>query len=78
MSYNLRLRRVAFDNIAVGSATGRERTKGTNSTEILAKENLNAPDAPSTARTTNALDLILTTTGGKTTQYVNETIINTN
>ena len=78
MSYNLRLRRVAFDNIAVGSVTGIERTAGTRSTEILCKENIAAPSAPSTYRTTNALDLLITSTGGKTTQYVNETIINTN
>lgn len=78
MSYNLRLRRVAYDNIAVDSATGIERTAGTRSTEILAQENLNQPSSPSTYRTTNALDLMITSTGGKTTQYVNETIINTN
>jgi hypothetical protein len=78
MSYNLRLRRVAYDNIAVGSVTGIERHKGTNSTEILARENIAAPDAPSTYRTTNALDLMLNEDGNKTTQYVNETIINTN
>lgn len=78
MSYNLRLRRVAYDNIAVGGVAGRERTKGTNSTEILARENINAPTAPSTYRTTDCLDHIITSSGGKTTGYVNETIINTN
>lgn len=78
MSYNLRLRRCAFDNIAVGSVTGIERTAGTRSTEILAKENVAAPSAPSTYHTTNALDSIITSTGGRTTAYVNETIINTN
>ena len=78
MSYNLRLRRVAYDNIAVGGVAGRERTKGTNSTEILARENINAPTAPSTYRTTDCLDHIFTEAAGKTTGYVNETIINTN
>lgn len=78
MSYNLRLRRVAFDNIAVGSATGIERTAGTRSTEILAKENIAAPSAPSTYRTTNCLDHILNQDGNPTTVYTNETIINTN
>lgn len=78
MSYNLRLRRVAYDNIAVGGVAGRERTKGTNSTEILARENINAPTAPSTYRTTDCLDHIITSSGGVTTGYVNETIINTN
>lgn len=78
MSYNLRLRRVAYDNIAVGSVAGIERTAGTRSTEILCKENINQPSSPSTYRTTNALDLMLNEDGNKTTQYVNETIINTN
>lgn len=76
MSYNLRMRRVAFDNIAVGSATGRERVKGSNSTELLARENF----TPGTAavRTTDGLDHIITQTGGRTTGYVNEKIINAN
>ncbi|MCU0521423.1 MAG: hypothetical protein MUF84_12105 [Anaerolineae bacterium] len=76
MSYNLRLRRVAYDNIAVGSATGRERTKGTNTTPLLANETFQAGTAA--VRTTDCLDHIITATGGKTTAFVNETIINTN
>ncbi len=76
MSYNLRLRRVAYDNIAVGSATGIERTKGTNSTQLLAQETFTAGTAA--LRTTDCLDHIITASGGKTTVFVNETIINTN
>lgn len=76
MSYNLRLRRVAYDNIAVGSVTGRERVKGTNSTELLAKETFVAGTAA--VRTTDGLDHIITQLAGKTTGYVNETMVNTN
>ena len=76
MSYNIRMRRVAYDNIAVGSATGRERTKGTNSTELLAKETMSAGTAA--VRTTDCLDHIITQAAAKTTDFVNEKIINTN
>jgi len=76
VSYNLRMRRVAFDNIAVGSVTGRERPKGTNSTELLAKETFTAGTAA--VRTTDGLDHIITEAAGKTTDFVNETPINTN
>ena len=76
MSYNIRLRRVAYDNIAAGSATGRERTKGTNSTELLAKECFIGDGA--SVRTTDCLDHILTTTGGKTSVFVNETMGSSN
>lgn len=76
MSYNIRLRRVAYDNIAVGSVTGRERVKGTNSTELLAKETFVAGTAA--VRSTDGLDHLITTTAGKTTAFVNETMINTN
>lgn len=76
MSYSLRLRRVAYDNIAVGSITGRERTAGTNSTPLLAKETFVAGTAA--VRTTDCLDHIITSSGGATTDFVNETIINTN
>ncbi len=76
MSFNIRGKRVAFDNIAVGSTTGRERTKGTNSTEVLAYENFEAGTAA--VRTTDCLDHILTATTTRTTVFVDETIINTN
>ena len=76
MSYNLRLRRVAFDNIAVGRATGQERTKGTVSSELLAKETFQAGTAA--VRTTDGLDHIISSSGGVTSAFVNETIINTN
>lgn len=76
MSYNIRMRRVAYDNIAVGSATGRERTKGTNSTEALAYENF-VPDSAAT-RTTDGLDHIITSSGGVTTEFVNEQILTEN
>jgi len=77
VSYNLRLRRVAYDNIAIGSATGRERIKGTNSTELLAREAVVFGGTPG-QRTTDCLDHIITSSGGKTTAFVNETIINNN
>lgn len=76
MSYNIRMRRVAYDNIAVGSATGRERHKGTNSTELLAAETFAAGGAAT--RTTDGLDHIITSSGGKTTAFVNEQIENVN
>ncbi len=76
MSYNLRLKRVAYDNIAVGSVAGRELTKGTNSTELLAKETFVAGTAA--VRTTDGLDHIITSSGGVTTGYVGETMVNTN
>jgi hypothetical protein len=76
MSYNIRLRRVAYDNIAVGSATGRERLKGSNSTELLANETFTAGTAA--VRTTDGLDHIITSSGGVTTAFVNETMVNTN
>ena len=76
MSYNIRMRRVAYDNIAVGSATGRERHKGTNSTELLARETFALAGAA--VRTTDCLDHIITTSGGATTEFVNEQIENAN
>jgi len=71
MSYNLRMRRVAYDNIKGGSATGRERVKGSNSTELLAREALVAGGTPG-QRTTDCLDHILGVSSGKTTGYVDE------
>jgi len=76
MSRTIRGRRVAFDNIAVGSATGAERTKGTNTTEVLAYETFTA--GTNAVRTTDALDHLLTVSGGKTSGFIDETIINTN
>lgn len=76
MSYSIRMRRVAFDNVAVGSVAGRERHKGTNSTELLANETFTAGTAA--VRTTDGLDHIITEAAGKTTGYVNETPVNTN
>ena len=76
MSYTLRMRRVAYDNIAAGSATGRERTKGTNSTEVLARECFIG--AQSAARTTDCLDHINTAAGGVTTGFVAETMLSSN
>ena len=76
MSYTLRMRRVAYDNIAAGSATGRERTKGTNSTEVLARENFIGDQ--SAARTTDCLDHINTAAGAVTTEFVNETMLSSN
>lgn len=72
MSYTIRMRRVAYDNIAVGSVTGRERTKGTNSTEVLGRENMVAGAA--NTRTTDCLDHILTATTARTTEFTNEII----
>lgn len=40
MSWILRGRVTAYDNIAAGSATGRERVKGTNTTEPLTRDNV--------------------------------------
>jgi hypothetical protein len=76
MSFTLRGKRVSFDNIAVGSASGRERTKGSNTTEVLAYENFQA--GTNAVRTTDALDHILTATTTRTTGYTDETMINTN
>lgn len=76
MSYTIRGRRVAYDNIAVGAATGQERTKGTLTSEVLALENFVAGSAA--VRTTDALDHLITVTGGKTTVDTDETMINTN
>ena len=67
MAFTLRGKRVAFDNIAVGSVTGRERTKGSNTTEPLAYETFEA--GTNAVRTTDALDHILTNTTTRTTGF---------
>ena len=78
MSYTLRTRRVAYDNIAVGSATGRENPAVglAGSTE----QNMNGEHfgIASSMSTDKAVNRIITTTGGVTTLEPLETIINTN
>lgn len=48
MSRYVRNRREAYDNIAVGSATGHERLKGTLSSELYSQSNLAVGSAFST------------------------------
>lgn len=76
MSYSIRGKRVAFDNILVGTVASREMHKGTNTTEVLAYETFQA--GTNAARTTDCLDHILTATTTRTTGFTDETMINTN
>lgn len=87
MSYTLRTARVAYDNIAVASATGKERTisGSAGSTErpsggsliITADGHTSAPES-SSEPTSNARNRLITSTGGVTTLPPRETMINTN
>lgn len=88
MSYKIRGARVAFDNIAVGSTAGRENPavgsagsteKYSGGSNIITANGETSKPASSTEPTSDyARDRIITSSGGVTTQYVNETIINTN
>ena len=88
MSYTLRTARVAYDNLAVGGAAGRERTilGATPSTEKFGGGSnikrvdggTSAMEASSEPTTANARDRILSSSGGVTTLHPRETMINTN
>lgn len=57
MAYKLRGRTVAYDNIAVGSVTGRERTHGqTPSTEAIGGGTGGSTDPAGATSSTNAKD----------------------
>ena len=77
MSYSIRMRRCAYDNLLHGTVASREvHTGSAGSTEVLARETLVAGTA--SARTTDCLDHILTATTARTTGFTNETMENTN
>ena len=83
MSFTIRGRRVAFDNIAVGSATGKQQTAvGTSGVVSGPSEKYFAGGLPGLSTTaptsTNATDNMLVSTGSYTSVYTNETMINTN
>ncbi len=78
MSYTLRTQRVAYDNIAIGSATGRENpvVGSAGSTEKNSGGELFS--VAGNHSTDKANNRIITSTGGVTTLDPQETIINTN
>jgi hypothetical protein len=85
MSYILRSARVAYDNIAYASATGKEKTILGSSNSVTTpkfNEKLRTSEGgvstePTTA-TDAARDRIITGSGGVTTLAPRETMINTN
>ena len=85
MAYNLRTQRVAYDNISIANATGRERTIiGTSlSTEVYGggsrirsgADGATSPQAASTEPTTDyARSRIITSSGGVTTLHPRERV----
>jgi hypothetical protein len=83
MAFTIRGRRVAFDNIAVGSATGKEQTavgttgvvSGPSETYFGGSNQAVAATRPTSKDST---DHLYTVSGDKTSEWINETIINTN
>jgi hypothetical protein len=83
MSYTIRGRRVAFDNILVGTVASKEITAIGSSAPVSGPSEKyfagGLPGLSTTAPTsTNATDNLLTVSGDKTSVWINETIINTN
>lgn len=84
MAHIMRARRVAYDNIAVGSATGPERTYGdTRTTEGYYERLINAAGTgvstePTTVNDATRERMLTETAGAVTTLGPRETMINTN
>lgn len=83
MSYTIRGRRVAFDNILVGTAASKEITAiGSSGCVSGPSEKYFAGGLPGISTTaptsTDSTDNVLTVSGDKTSVWINETIINTN
>ena len=83
MSYTIRGRRVAFDNILVGTVASKAITAIGSSGPVSGPSETyfgGSNQAIGATRPTskNATDNVLTVSGGKTSEWTNETMANTN
>jgi hypothetical protein len=83
MSYSIRGRRVSFDNILVGTVASKEITAIGSSGPVSGPSETyfggsNQAIGATRPTTKDATDNMLTVSGGKTSEWTNETMANTN